>query len=67
MGCERFIRRTRKELSARAKGRVLLKSEETFHLREPGVFYLVDFDSKNDDIGAGNGYFWKNNYSPDIS
>jgi hypothetical protein len=36
-------------------------------LREPGVSYLIDFGPKNDDIGAENGYFWNNNYSPDIS
>ena len=61
VGSERFIHRTRKELGARAKGRMVLKGEEAFQLREPAVPYLVDFDSKNDDIGAENGYLWNNN------
>jgi putative transposase len=61
VGSERFVHRTRKELGARAKGRLVLGSDETFQLREPGVSYLVYFDPKNEDIGAENGYFWNNN------
>jgi putative transposase len=61
VGSERFIHRTRKELGARAKGRMVLKSEKAFQLREPGVSYLVDFGPKNDDIVAKNGYFWNTN------
>jgi hypothetical protein len=61
VGSERFVHRTRKELGARAKGRVVLESAEAFQLREPAVSYLSDFDPKNDDIGAANGYFWNNN------
>jgi putative transposase len=67
VGSERFVHRTRKELGARAKGRVVLESEEGFQLRERGVSYLVDSGPKNDDIEAENGYFWNNNYSPDTS
>ena len=67
VGSERFVHRTKKELGARAKGRVVLESAEGFQLREPRVSYLVDFGPKNDDIGAENGYFWNNNYSPNIS
>jgi len=40
---------------------VVLESAEAFQLRESGVSYLIDFDPKNDDIGAENGYFWNNN------
>jgi hypothetical protein len=40
---------------------VVLESAEAFQLREPAVSYLSDFDPKNDDIGAVNGYFWNNN------
>jgi hypothetical protein len=58
---ERFVHRTRKELGARAKGRLVLKSAEAFQLREPRVSYHVDFDPENDDIGAENGYFWNTN------
>jgi putative transposase len=61
VGSEPFVHRTRKELGARAKGRMVLKSAEAFQLREPGVSYLVDFDLKNDDIRDENGYFWNNN------
>ena len=60
VGSERFVHRTKKELGARAKGRVVLESSEAFQLREPGVSYLVHFGPKNDDIGAENGYFWNN-------
>ena len=58
---EHFVHKTKKELSARAKGRVVLKSAEAFQLREPGVSYLIDFDPKNNDIGAEKGYFWNTN------
>ena len=61
VGSERFVHRTRKELGARAKGRMVLKSEEAFHLREPGVSYRADFGPKNDGIDAENGFFWNNN------
>jgi hypothetical protein len=40
---------------------MVLKSEETFHLREPGVSYQVDFGPKNDNIRDDNRYFWENN------
>jgi putative transposase len=52
VGSERFVHRTRKELGARAKGRVVLESAEAFQLREPGVSYHIDFGPKNDDIGT---------------
>ena len=61
MGSEGFVHRTRKELGARAKGRMVVKNAEAFQLREPGVSYLADFDFKNDDIEADHGYFWNNN------
>jgi putative transposase len=51
VGSEHFVHRTKKELGARAKGRVVLESAEAFQLREPEVSYLVDFGPKNDDIG----------------
>jgi putative transposase len=50
VGSERFVHRTRKELGVRAKGRMVLKGEEAFQLREPGIPYLVDFKAKRDDI-----------------
>jgi putative transposase len=58
VGSEGFIHRTRKELGARAKGRMVVESDEAFHLREPGVSYLIDFSPKNEGIGVENGYFW---------
>ena len=61
VGSEHFVHRTKKELGSRAKGRLVLESAEAFQLRESGVSYLIDFDPKNDDIGAENGYFWNNN------
>jgi putative transposase len=61
VGSERFVHRTKKELGARAKGRMVLKGAEAFQLREPGVSYQVDFGPKNDGIDAENAYFWNNN------
>ena len=61
VGSEHFVHKTKKELGARAKGRVVLESAEAFQLREPGVSYLVDFDPKKNDNGAENGYFWDTN------
>jgi hypothetical protein len=61
VGSEHFVHKTKKELGARAKGRVVVETAEAFQLREPGVSYLIDFEPKNDDIGAKNGYFWNNN------
>ena len=52
VGSERFIHRTKKELGARAKGRMVLESDEVFQLREPGAFYKRHFDPKKDDIGG---------------
>jgi hypothetical protein len=40
---------------------LVFESAEAFKLREPEVFYLVDFGPKNDYIGNENGYFWNNN------
>jgi hypothetical protein len=40
---------------------VVLESEGTFQLREPGGSYLSGFGPKNDDIRAENGYFWNTN------
>jgi putative transposase len=67
VGSEGFVHRTKKELGARAKGRVVVESAEAFQLREPGVSYHVDFGPKNDDIGPENGYFWNNNLKISIS
>jgi putative transposase len=61
VGSEDFVHRTKEELGARAKGRVVLESAEAFQLREPGVSYLIDFGPKNDDIGQENGYFGNTN------
>jgi len=36
---------------------VVLESAEAFQLREPGVSYLIDFGTKNDDVEAEDGYF----------
>ena len=61
VGSESFVHRTKKELGARAKGRVVVEGGEAFQLREPGVSYLVALSPKNDDIEAENEYFWNNN------
>jgi hypothetical protein len=37
---------------------MVVESDEAFHLREPGVSYLIDFSPKNEGIGVENGYFW---------
>lgn len=34
---------------------------DAFQLREPDVSCGDDFDTENDDIGAGNSYSWNTN------
>lgn len=56
MGSQSFINTIKDNLGIRAKGRKILESDEGFQLREEMGTYIVDYDSKNDDIGAQNGY-----------
>jgi hypothetical protein len=36
---------------------VVSENGEAFQLREPGVSYLIDFATKNDDAETEDGYF----------
>ena len=57
VGSEEFVRRTKEELSIRAKGREVREMPVHFELREPGASYKGHFGSKNNDIGAENSCF----------
>ena len=46
----------------RAKGRNILENGEGFQLREDMGTYIANFDSKKDDIGAQNTYYWDNSH-----
>lgn len=58
VGSEGFVARTKQELGIRAKGRRVVQTGSAHQLREPEISYMANFDPKNDDIGAENGYFW---------
>ena len=65
VGSERFVVKTKQKLGFRAKGRSLVKTGSGYQLREPTISYMANFNPKNDDIGAENGYLW--NSIDDIS
>ncbi|MFH0725903.1 MAG: hypothetical protein V2B19_06065 [Pseudomonadota bacterium] len=58
MCSKEFTEKTKEQLGATAKGRKVLCRESDYQLREPTANYLPDFDVKNDDIEAKNGYLW---------
>ena len=58
VGSKNFIETIKEDLGIFAKGRKLLENDGSFQLREERRAYIVNFDSKKDDIGAQNGYLW---------
>ena len=58
VGSESFIETIKDKLGPLAKGRKILAKEGGFQLREEIGTYIANFDSKNDDIGTQNAYFW---------
>jgi len=56
-----FIERVKDAAGIRAKSLKVLESGEAFQLRWPDVSYCDVFDTKNDDIGCRNIYFWNSN------
>jgi hypothetical protein len=62
VGSQSFVDTIKDKLGIRAKGRNILKNDEGFQLREELGTYIADYDIKNDDIGAQNGYFWDINH-----
>ncbi len=58
MGSQSFIDTIKDKLDIRFKGREILENDEGSQLREEVETYIANFDSKNDDIGAQNWYFW---------
>ena len=53
-----FIGKVREELGIRAAGRNIIKSGDSYALKEPGVFYGYDFGVRNGILSPENTYFW---------
>ncbi len=62
VGIEHFLERVKEMLGRKAIGRDVVEKEKIFDLREHAVSYKANFGIKNDDIGAENGYFFKDSY-----
>jgi len=63
VGSEHFVERVKEVLGRKARGRKLVEKQRSFHLREHGVPYRVNFRLKNNHIGHENSYFWDDSYS----
>ena len=64
VGSEEFVKKVKKDLGIRAKGRKVIGGTGNFVLREPEAPYVLPFGAKNEDIGMDNAIFW--NIYPDI-
>ena len=62
VGSKDFIETIKEKLGLRAKGRKILENDGGFQLREKTVSYIANFDSKNDNIGGQNTFFWDVNH-----
>ena len=62
VGSKDFVETIKKKLGLRAKGRKILENDGGFQLREKTVSYIANFDSKNDNIGGQNTFFWDVNH-----
>jgi putative transposase len=60
VGSKSFTETIKEKMGIKAKGRKLIKAgdDEVFQLRETAVSYSAVFNSKKEDIGAENTYFW---------
>ena len=58
VGSKGFIETIREKLGILAKGRKILENDGGFHLREKMGTYIANSDSKNDNIGPKNTYYW---------
>ena len=61
VGSKGFIETIIKKFGALATGRKMIGENDGFQLREPSETYNAVFDTKNEDIGAENSYFWNKN------
>ncbi len=58
VGSKGFIETIREKFGILAKGRKILENDGGFHLREEMGTYIANLDSKNDNIGSMNTYYW---------
>ncbi len=58
VGSKNFIETIKEKLGTLAKGREILENGGGFQLREETATYIANYDSKNDNIGVKNTYFW---------
>ena len=58
VGSKDYVETIKEKLGLRAKGRKILENAGGFQLRENTVSYIANFDSKNDNIGEQNTFFW---------
>lgn len=58
VGSKSFVKAIKAKLGILAKGRKITEKEGAFQLREEMGTYNAVFDSKKEDIGAENAYFW---------
>lgn len=58
MGSKNLIGTIKENLDIPAKGRKILENDGGFQLREEPGTYIVNSDSKKDDIGVQNVYYW---------
>lgn len=58
VGSKSFVDMVKEKLGIRAKGRKILENGGGFQLREDMGTDIANFDSKKDDIGAQNTYYW---------
>ena len=62
VGSRNFIEMIKEQLGILAKGRKILENDGGFQLREKMGAYIANSDSKKDDIGARNTYYWDINH-----
>ena len=58
VGSEEYIEKIRFLLGTMARGKKIIKAEDSCQLREPSSFYMAHFDTKNEDIELYNTYCW---------
>ena len=61
VGSEKYIEKIRFLLGTMARGKKIIKAEDSCPLREPSSLYMTHFNTKNDDIEPYNTYCWNIN------
>ena len=62
VGSKDFVETIKEKLGLRAKGRKIFENDGGFQLREKMISYIVNSDSKNDNIGGQNTFSWDVNH-----